>query len=197
MKKIKILVLLITLCCFTSVFSSNGDTLYVSPNPFDSITVIHFDISQNDTISLNVFNMLGNPVRTYFQNTVLPSGSYSINFYANSLPNGVYLVSLKINSTKTLNKTVVRTSAGINENEIEKLKLILYPNPTKEKFTIETPLVKRASTLTICNINGQELIKQQITENMTEVNISNLKNGVYFVKILTDKAIIVGKIIKE
>jgi hypothetical protein len=49
MKKIKIFALLTMLCSLTiSSFSTNVDSLWVFPNPFNSITVIHFDIAQYD-----------------------------------------------------------------------------------------------------------------------------------------------------
>ena len=125
------------LCSLTiSSFSTNSDTLYVSPNPFYSITVIHFDIAQNDTISLNVFNTLGQNVKSFFQNTILPSGSYSINFKDDSIPIGIYMVQLKINSDTTLLRKIIKLGVGINENEILNQKQLIYPNPTTGLLTI-------------------------------------------------------------
>ena len=47
------------------------------------------------------------------------------------------------------------------------------------------------------NLNGQELIIQQISEPKTEIDISNLPCGVYFVQLTNQGMIKVGKIIKQ
>ena len=168
-----------------SGFSTNSDSLYVSPNPFDTLTIIHFDIVQNDSITLEVFNMLGDNVRTFFQNTALPAGSYSINFHTGTLPNGFYLVSLKINSSKTLIKKVLKTSVGINENEYNKVKTSFYPNPTTGLLTIPFDFLK---TIIVTDMKG--LILKNIKTRSTELSISELENGTYIVTLLSDKELI-------
>ena len=39
-------------------------------------------------------------------------------------------------------------------------------------------------------------MKQQIKDNKTQINISNLESGVYYLKLITDKKVTVRKIIK-
>ena len=73
----------------------------------------------------------------------------------------------------------------------------IYPIPAFEKISVETSPVIKESMLTIYNISGQELIKQQIKNNKTEIDISNLTRGIYFVKLITGKTVEVRKIIKE
>ena len=181
MKKIKIIALWTILYGLTtSGFSTNSDTLYVSPNPFDSITVIHFDIFQNDTISLDIYNMVGKNVRTYFQNAVLPSGSYLINFLSDTLPNSLYFVVLKINSTKTLSAKAIKTTLGINENEIVIGKQLIYPNPTTGLLTI--PYNGKKAIL-VTDLNGRMV--KSLTLNSNNVSLLDLNNGTYIVTILT------------
>ena len=75
--------------------------------------------------------------------------------------------------------------------------IYIYPIPAFEKISVEiSPMIKE-SMLTIYNISGQELIKQQIKNNKTEIDISNLTRGIYFVKLITGKTVEVRKIIKE
>jgi hypothetical protein len=73
----------------------------------------------------------------------------------------------------------------------------LYPNPATDKITVETSGTSTASYLAILNIEGQELITRQITEPKTQLDISNLPGGVYFVRLTNDKTVEVGKIIKQ
>ena len=74
---------------------------------------------------------------------------------------------------------------------------IIYPNPVKNNLYIETSLPVTETTLIISNIKGQELVRRQIKNSRTQLDIGNLAGGVYFVKLITDKAIEVKKIIKE
>ena len=183
MKKIKTFALLTMLCSLTiSSFSTNSDSLTVSPNPFYSLTVIHFDITQNDTISLNVFNLLGQNVKSFFQNTILPSGSYSINFQDDSIPIGIYMVQLKINSDTTLSKKIIKLGVGINENEILKQKQLIYPNPTTGLLTIPYEGIKK---VIVTDLNGR--ILKTLTISINTVSLFDLNIGTYIVTILSDK----------
>jgi len=137
---------------------------------------------QNDTISLNVYNLWGNVVRTYFQNTVLPSGSYSINFLSDTLPNEIYTVVLKINSTKTLVKNAIKTTLGINENNIPSKNKLIFPNPTTGMLTIPYEGVKK---VIVTDLNGR--ILKNLTIHTKNVSLSDLNNGTYILTILSDK----------
>ncbi len=70
-------------------------------------------------------------------------------------------------------------------------KNIIYPNPVKEKFIINTN--DKIEKVEIYSQTGQ-LLK---TEKSKEINISNLPKGNYLVKIKTDKDNVTQKIIKE
>jgi len=70
----------------------------------------------------------------------------------------------------------------------------LYPNPTSTNITIETPA---QSQLSILNLHGQELITRQITEPKTQIDISSLPAGVYFVRLTGERTVKVGKIVKQ
>lgn len=91
------------------------------------------------------------------------------------------------------NKTVtVNTTTGIAH--IEKSNIIIYPVPAQETITIKG-LIKK-SELKIYSLQG-ELVKQQMI-NYESINISNLKQGIYFVEILDNgKVIATQKIIKK
>ena len=72
---------------------------------------------------------------------------------------------------------------------------IFYPNPVKNNLIIETSF--KGSILSISDINGEEMMKQQLKESKTQIDLSRLHNGVYFVKVINNKTSVVKKIIKE
>jgi hypothetical protein len=74
----------------------------------------------------------------------------------------------------------------------------IYPNPASTTITISTPTTPNKNTsLTICNISGQQLISRQITEQQTIVDVSWLPQGVYIVKVTDESEVQVGKIIRQ
>ena len=72
----------------------------------------------------------------------------------------------------------------------------VYPNPAKNAIIVSIPFLSNESTLIIYNIVGQELLKQQITDIKTRIDISNLTSGIYFVRVKTENGMREKKIIK-
>jgi len=74
------------------------------PNPFNPSTTIKYQISQNEFVSLKVFDILGNEVAELV-NEEKPSGNYEVGFNASRLTSGVYfytLTSANFNKTKKM-----------------------------------------------------------------------------------------------
>jgi photosystem II stability/assembly factor-like uncharacterized protein len=83
---------------------------------------------------------------------------------------------------------------GINDKTLITESLKIYPNPANDNITIETPTL---GSISILNINGQQLHQQEITEPNTTIDVSNFPNGVYLVKLIGEKGVQVGKFIKQ
>jgi hypothetical protein len=84
---------------------------------------------------------------------------------------------------------------GINEPQASKFSV--YPNPAMDKITVETPEAVKGTYLEIVNIESQQLITRQITKPKTQIDISTLLSGVYFVWVMGEKTVEVGKFIKQ
>jgi photosystem II stability/assembly factor-like uncharacterized protein len=98
--------------------------------------------------------------------------------------------------------TILKTSNGgdplgiINPVAVAD-RLLIYPNPSSGNITIKTTGKNSPVELTVWNLNGQELINRQITEPLTQLNVSSLPAGVYEVKIVGEQEVQVGKFIKQ
>jgi hypothetical protein len=96
------------------------------------------------------------------------------------------------------NGTILKTSnggyVGINDDMTTANTLIVYPNPSSDKISITT---FAEGSLSIQNLNGQELLKEEITATKTQIDISNLSKGVYFLKVTGERTVRVGKFIKN
>lgn len=74
--------------------------------------------------------------------------------------------------------------------------IVTYPNPCKSLINIDIENFISAD-LSLCDINGRPLLKQRLNDNKTELNLSDLANGIYVLQITTDKASFLRKIVKN
>lgn len=79
----------------------------------------------------------------------------------------------------------------VSINEIEKLEFSVYPNPASDKIQIISPF--DITSVRIINFSGQVVMK----ENNTELLISSLDSGVYYIEVLINGFAVTHKFIKE
>ena len=80
---------------------------------------------------------------------------------------------------------------GIDENE--SIAISIYPNPAHDFIRVETRLIASVQGVEIYSITGQKILSS--TE--TEINVSTLPKGVYFISVYTENQKIVEKIVIE
>ncbi|MEX0965801.1 MAG: T9SS type A sorting domain-containing protein [Bacteroidia bacterium] len=177
-----LLVIFLTFC-FGTTFSQTTDSLSIFPNPFKNSTTIHFDIVQPDTISLRVFNRFGETVRTFFQATILPGGSYNVNLLGDSLDDGAYFVRLDIGSNQSIVKYAIKCGSvtGISDNKPDD-KVLIFPNPTIDRISI--PLAGN-KIIIVTDLNGK--IVKSLTTDKQVISLSDISAGQYIITILTDQ----------
>ena len=73
----------------------------------------------------------------------------------------------------------------------------IYPNPAKNKITISSSALTSNTQLSIFNVSGEKVIERQLTDTETQIDISALPRGVYFVRLQNEKMVEVGKMVKE
>jgi hypothetical protein len=88
-------------------------------------------------------------------------------------------------------------SVYVGISEPKALTFSLYPNPATNKISLMTSSSPFISQLSITNLNGQEVITQQISDPKTVIDISTLSSGVYFVRLTNDKGVAVRKFVKQ
>lgn len=76
------------------------------PNPFNSSTVIEYNIPYQSVISLAVYNQLGQMV-TLLNEGVQQSGRHTVTLQADNLPTGLYFVRLESAGKTAINKIVL------------------------------------------------------------------------------------------
>lgn len=86
------------------------------------------------------------------------------------------------------------SSLSLN-NQLEKLSLTVYPNPVKNIIEIKSS--KNILFIEIISFNGHKVYSEIVNKTNFKTNISNLNNGVYFIKINLGDTIEIKKIIKK
>jgi Secretion system C-terminal sorting domain len=79
----------------------------------------------------------------------------------------------------------------------DKQEFKVFPDPAKNEITVEIPGLTVMSNLIIQNIAGQELSNQPVTGSSIQINISNLPDGIYFVRGVSDLKVETGKFLKN
>ena len=96
-------------------------------------------------------------------------------------------------ATASTNVTAISASKETSAITPESVKV--YPNPAKDILTVELPdpTIKNF-TVEITNLKGLSVLKE---ENQAQINVSQLKNGIYLCTVKTESASITRKIIIE
>jgi len=75
--------------------------------------------------------------------------------------------------------------------------LFLYPNPSHDKLTIETPISAIIGRISIYNIHGQLVLNKTVGQDKEILDISGFRKGIYFLKLENTKGYEQKMFIKE
>lgn len=77
------------------------------PNPFNPSTVISYQLVENSTVTLQVFDMLGREIATLVRGERKAAGSHQVTFEAENLSSGVYIYRLTTASGQQLTRKML------------------------------------------------------------------------------------------
>lgn len=83
---------------------------------------------------------------------------------------------------------------GVVNTVVEAFALSVFPNPAQNEITLSS--AEEISSVLIYNLAGQKVLEQDLTQGDTSINISQLVDGLYFIKALTiDQKVATRKVI--
>ncbi len=88
------------------VIPLNYSLLQNYPNPFNPTTSIKYSVSNNEYVSLKVYDILGNEVANLV-NEQKSAGNYSVNFEASNLASGLYIYKIQAGSFNQVRKMML------------------------------------------------------------------------------------------
>ena len=71
----------------------------------------------------------------------------------------------------------------------------VYPNPVKDVLSISNSINAEINAVIVTDINGRTV--KQFNSNVSQINISDLNAGVYFVNINSNEGSTTKKIVKQ
>ncbi len=165
--------------------------LNISPNPTVTASTSNtlICVGQSATLTANgAVNYVWNPGGPGTSISVSPtvSTTYTVT--------GTSAAGCTDSTTFTQN---VSACTGLQPLGVWSSEIVVYPNPNNGLFTLEIQNVSTNTTVSVINLIGQTVIKQEITGEKTLLDIRELNDGVYFVQLRNNSQNKVVKIIKE
>ncbi len=148
--------------------NGSNDGLFIGTD----LGVFYRDAGMSDWIPYNngLPNVIVNDLEISYQNTKLWAGTFGRGLWSSGL------------------------SIGINEYEFSN-SISVYPNPTDGIFTVASSLPAEKLDIEISNAIGEKLYQVKINNNNTEIDLSKVSNGIYFVKVNSQKGTTTKKIV--
>ncbi len=84
--------------------TKSNSSLNIYPNPINTNDRINIDISKTSTVSINIYNQLGERILDLCNNQKIEKGVHSFNI---NIPSGIYIIHTFINDELFTNKIIV------------------------------------------------------------------------------------------
>ncbi len=173
--------------------TSSITTIVVNPLPNVTLNSIQSPLCvNNSTVAL-----IGNPAGGVYSGTGVSGASFN----PTTAGAGTYTVSYNYTDVNTCSATAsqsveVSICTGIVAMNNESISI--YPNPATTVINVKmsTALINNA-IIELYDATGKLINQQQVTNEFTSLNIIELSNGIYTVRIITDNEQTIKRIIKQ
>lgn len=102
---------------------------------------------------------------------------------------------ITVNCTSGSEMRTIKDGSYIGTNQAIN-NVIIYPNPTNGVFKVHIENIEN-SMIEVVNALGKTILIQNVNKNMTNIDLTNQPNGIYFVKVVSGDIIEVQQVIKN
>lgn len=206
---------------YTWSTSSNSAVIIVTPSVTSSYTVVGTstacNVTQNQILTINVnqtptvslsaavsticvlngsISLNGQPSGGVYSGVAVTGSLLSIANAGTFTPMYSYTNTLTGCSNTATTQVIVANCTGVDEAGYSTNGIRVYPNPNSGSFMIETSNVIE-KTIEVMDVTGRVVISEKSDSNRILMNISNLANGMYQVRIVSEKGVDMIKVIKQ
>jgi rhodanese-related sulfurtransferase len=139
------------------------------------------------------------PVKNNFNKSVSIEGSYDYTFSVFHTPkySGTDSTKIQLESNGgNLETSIVFKNGIVTEIEGQQItELSVYPNPVTTKFFIEGLTEQEVEDISIMSLTGKLVLKKNNIYGPDGIDISQLPNGIYIVRIKTEKQTVSKKLV--
>ena len=82
---------------------------------------------------------------------------------------------------------------SVSTEEIRPPRLVIFPDPSQGMLSMETTA---HGPFSITDLNGRELITGRVNGPRTQIDVSSLPSGIYFIRLTSNTAIVTGKFVR-
>ena len=129
------------------------------------------------------------------------SGSKFIAFQGEIISNSLKSSEVESNDsesgTKDAELQFMIEEMDLNEMQPAISNISVYPNPTAGQLAIRVDNIDDLIQLSIYNISGQIVFTTQLSEHESNIDISNIQEGIYFIKLQGENGVTTKRIIKK
>jgi Fungalysin metallopeptidase (M36)/Secretion system C-terminal sorting domain/Fibronectin type III domain/Bacterial pre-peptidase C-terminal domain len=132
-----------------------------------------------------------------------PAGTYHVKVigWAGALSTSVcYNLNIGFTGNTLFAKGTTEPVSDSSSTKIESeniSKTLLYPNPARDKITVQIGDFKNKATIRIMDVSGRILSEQNVNNAVSTLNIGNLVSGTYLVNILSNEKLTTLRFVKE
>ena len=170
------------------------------PTGLDTVSVANesITVTWNANAAVNSWNIQYRPQGGQLTTTTSNTNTYTI---TNLTGNTTYEIQVQANcgdgnlSDWSPAITVTTKSVGIEswlENSVN-----LYPNPAKEYVDIRVDGDLNVTMMEVYDVYGKLVNTVNVIDNPTRINVSNLANGMYFVRVTTEAGAVTKTFVKK
>ncbi len=138
----------------------------------------------------------GSPIGGVYSGTGVSTGIFSPSVAGIGAHNITYSYTDSLGCSDVQTSSIVVTACtGINDLSVE-TDFNIYPNPFSDVLTISSTSNSEIE-LSFVNILGEQVYSARINKGKTEIDLSEITAGIYFVQVATSEKTITKKIIKK
>lgn len=136
------------------------------------------------------FKSLAPNKTSYTDNSVIQEGNYSYKVHCNYESAGCLSAPARLlNDPSKFQLDIYWSPTAVDESLDQQVNL--FPNPTSNSFTVEGEALQQ---VLVYNTLGQLVYSEMCSDNSTVINLGNVENGLYMVKVITANGEIVKKV---
>jgi len=180
-------------------------TLEEPVEPCDVPTGLHTTDIQNESIAIawdanadvTSWNIQYKPVGGQLASASSNTNSYTITGLTGNTDYEIQVQAVCANGTSDWSAAITAQTTNVGIESWLANSVTLYPNPAKEYVDIRVDGDLNVTMMEVYDVYGKLINTVNVVENPTRINVSNLANGMYFVRVTTEAGMVTKTFVKK